>query len=557
MLALFSVFSGARLRDVERTAARVAELRDLDVVEELGSLIDKSLVRSIHCADAQPRFSMLQTIRTYAMEQLDAEPELADAVRRAHAEQYTQRALELRAARDCDDREAVLAQLDDELGNLRAAWSYWAQQREVARLDDLLETLWGYYDARGDYRATTELGAALLEVLATQPESPERTRDEVALQMSLARALIATQGFGADAEQRIVAALAQSGGAGTDVQRFPALRCLASLHMMRTDFESSAAVADELLAIAERERDPSLLSEAHLLTGVNCLRLAGLSDALEHVSTSVDYEDRSTSGFVRFRVGPHPKVASNTVKALLLWLTGKPDSALTQMARTLEIATDLGHPYSTCFGLFHAGLLDVWRWDLAALADHAGELLALADAHDYPIWRALGLVLRGSVTVGTGATDAGLADVDEGFTLYRGLSTPPVFWPALLGIRAATCAQAGRLDGALRFIEAAGDAMHGNDPLAGDLPIVKGDLLLALDPPDTAGAALLFERAAGLAAERGARMLELQALTRLANLRRGTPRETEARECLRRVLDTFTEGFTTPPLVAARAALES
>jgi predicted ATPase len=557
MLALFAVFSGARLRDVDGSAARVPALRDLDVVEELGSLLDKSLVRSTHGADGQPRFSMLQTIRAYALEQLDADPALSGAVRRAHAEQYTERAGELQDARDIDDRSAVLARLDDELGNLRAAWSYWVQQRDVARLDELLESLWAYYDARGDYRATTELGADLLEVLATQPESPERTRDEVALQMSLARALIAIEGFGADAEQRIVAALAQSGGTGTDLRRFPALRCLASLQIMRTDFESSAAVADELLAIAERERDPSLLSEAHLVTGVNCLQLAGLGDALEHVSRSVDYEDESTSGFVRFRVGPHPKVASNTVKALLLWLTGKPDSAVSQQARTLEIATELGHPYSTCYALFHAGLLDLWRQDLDALGARADELLALADAHDYPIWRALGLVLRGTVLVGGGESDAGLADLDQGFTLYQGLSTPPVFWPALLGIRAATCARAGRAGDALTFIEAAEHAMRGNDPVSGDVPIVRGDLLLALDPPDAAQAELLFERAAAFAAERGARMTELQALTRLANLRRGTPREPEARECLRRLLDTFTEGFATPQLVAARTALES
>jgi hypothetical protein len=99
--------------------------------------------------------------------------------------------------------------------------------------------------------------------------------------------------------------------------------------------------------------------------------------------------------------------------------------------------------------------------------------------------------------------------------------------------------------------------MHDNYPLAGDIPIVKGDLLLALDPTDTARAERLFERAAAVTAERGARMVELQAMTRLAALRRGTPREAEARECLRRVLDSFTEAFTTPQLAAARAVLES
>ncbi len=555
MLAVFSVFSGARLADVEGSATRIPELHDLDVIEELGSLVDKSLVRSIHGSGGRPRFSMLRTIRTYAREQLDDEPELAEAARRGHAGQYTERAVEVWGSRSVDDRAAVLSQLDDELSNLRSAWSYWVHQRDVGRLDDLLEPLWGYYDSRGNYRAITELGTDLLEVLATQPESPERIRDRVALQVSLARALIAIQGFTADSEQRIRAALAQAGEAGNEEQRFPALRCLASLHVMRTDFESLAVVADELLAVAERQRDPSMLSEAHLLAGVKSLG-AGLDDALAHVCKSVEYEDASTSGFVRFRIGPHPKVVSNTVKALLLWMTGNPDSALTQIRRALEVATELDHPYSTCYGLFHAGLLDLWREDFGTLAIRADELLAVADADDYPIWEALGLVLRGTVKVGAGATDEGVADVDRGFALYEELSAPPVFWPLLLMIRAGASARAGRLDDARSFSEAAEDATPETDPLAPDVTIARGDLLLALEPPDRAGAELLFERAGALAHERGGRMVELRAATRLAELRRHTASGAEARERLRQLLDTFTEGFTTPQVVAARAALE-
>jgi hypothetical protein len=500
---------------------------------------------------------MLRTIRTYAREQLDAERDLADAARRSHAEQYTQRALELRGARGVDDRDTILSQLDDELDNLRTAWSYWVQQSDVARLDDLLEPLWGYYDSRGNYRAITELGTDLLAVLAAQPASPERIRDRVALEVSLARALIAIQGFTADSEQRIRAALAQADEAGSGERRFPALRCLASLHVMRSDFENSAAVAVELLALAEHERDPSMLSEAHLLTGVNSLGLASLDEALDHVSKSVDYEDASTSGFVRFRAGPHPKVVANTVKALLLWLTGSPDRAVTQVARAFEIASDLDHPYSTCYCLFHAGLLDLWRDDLGTLAIRADDLLALAEAHDYPIWAALGLVLRGTVTVRAGATEAGLADLDRGFVLYEGLTTPPVFWPVLLMIRAAACATAGRLDDARSFSDAAEAARPDHDALATELAIARGELLLVLESFDTTAAELAFERAATPAHERGARMIELQAATSLAKLRAGTPHGNEARKRLREVLDTFTEGLATPQVVAARAALES
>ena len=63
------------------------------------------------------------------------------------------------------------------------------------RLNDLLEPLWGYYDARGAYGAAMELGDDLLKVLAIQPETPQRVRDEIALEMSLARALMAVRGY--------------------------------------------------------------------------------------------------------------------------------------------------------------------------------------------------------------------------------------------------------------------------------------------------------------------------------------------------------------------------
>ena len=58
---------------------------DLDVLAGLGSLVDKSPVRQREAPDGEPRFSMLQTIREFALDQLDAAGEAAD-LRRRHAE---------------------------------------------------------------------------------------------------------------------------------------------------------------------------------------------------------------------------------------------------------------------------------------------------------------------------------------------------------------------------------------------------------------------------------------------------------------------------------------
>ena len=253
-----------------------------------------------------PRLAMLETIRSYAAEQLEAEPDFADAVRRAHAEHYTELAVALREQLADTDREQVLAALEVELGNLRAAWSHLVQQGDVVRLNDLLEPLWGYYDARGAYGAAMELGDDLLKVLAIQPETPQRVRDEIALEMSLARALIVVRGYDAEVERSIRAAVERSREQDDAPERFPVLRSLATLHLMRSDFDSALEIGRELLAIAEQQRDPMLLSDAHLVYGMNTAFLGDVDDGLQHLDTAIEHFDTGAAGLVKFRIGPSP-----------------------------------------------------------------------------------------------------------------------------------------------------------------------------------------------------------------------------------------------------------
>ena len=150
MFGLFSVFSGARLADVDAAVGRAPTITDLDVVEALSSLVDKSLVRVIGGADGRPRFSMLETIRQYGQERLDAEPALAASMRLAHAEHYTELALGLHRRLTYAGRAEVLAALGAELVNILAAWDHWVDQTDLRRLEELAAPLWGDFDARGD-----------------------------------------------------------------------------------------------------------------------------------------------------------------------------------------------------------------------------------------------------------------------------------------------------------------------------------------------------------------------------------------------------------------------
>jgi predicted ATPase/class 3 adenylate cyclase len=555
VLQMFSVFVGARLIDVEGTAQRLAD--DIDVLEGISTLVDNSLVRNIPDEQGHQRLAMLETIRSYAAEQLDADPDFADAVRRAHAEHYTELAIALRQQLGRMDREQVLAALEVELGNLRTAWSHLVQQGDVVPLNNLLEPLWGYYDARGAYSAAMELGDDLLKVLASQPDTPERARDEIALEMSLARALIVVRGYDAEVEHSIRAAVERLRDQDDAPERFPVLRSLATLHLMRSDPESALEIGRELLAIAEQQRDPMLLSEAHLVYGMNTAFIGDVDDGLRHLDTAIEYFDAGAAGLVKFRIGPSPGVVAHVVSGLLLWGVGFPDRAVARLKRGLIVADQIGHPYSRAYALWHAALLDLSRFDLSTMAARAETLHALATAHDYPIWRALAVVLRGTKMIADGEVEDGLAEVDRGFDLYDDQTTPPVFWAPLLQVRALGRMLAGRIDQALAFVAKSESLTSPTDPQAPDLAIMRGDLHMAMAPPDVATAEASYQSAFNLAHEHGLRTAKLQAATRLATLHRGTPREQATLQQLRDVYNSFTEGHDTTQLIAARTVLDA
>jgi tetratricopeptide (TPR) repeat protein len=394
-------------------------------------------------------------------------------------------------------------------------------------------------------------------VLALQLETPQRVRDEIALEMSLARALIVVRGYDAEVERSIRTAVERSREQDDAPERFPVLRSLATLHLMRSDFDSALEIGRELLAIAEQQRDPMLLSEAHLVYGMHTAYLGDVDKGLQHLDTAIEYFDTGAAGLVKFRIGPSPGVVANVVSGLLLWSAGFPDRAVARLERGLTVADKIGHPYSRAYALWHAALLDLWRFDLSTMAARAETLHALATAHDYPIWRALAVVLRGTKMIADGEVEAGLAEADRGFDLYDDLTTPPVFWPQILQVRAAGRMLAGRIDQALALVAKSESLIPATDMQTPDLAIMRGDLHMAMAPPDVATAEASYQSAFDVAHERGVRMAELQAATRLASLHRGTPREQASLQQLRDVYNSFTEGHDTVQLVAARTVLDA
>ena len=133
-----------------------------------------------------------------------------------------------------------------------------------------------------------------------------------------------------------------------------------------------------------------------------------------------------------------------TTAALILWLRGFPDRALERAHRAVTLATELRHPLSMAYALYHTGFLHLLRQEPEPMRERAVGVLDVADEYELPIWRALGTVLLGVAKTDLGHFDEGLAEIDDGIGQYQGLRSPPVFWPLLLYVRARAFARAGR-----------------------------------------------------------------------------------------------------------------
>jgi predicted ATPase/class 3 adenylate cyclase len=560
LFELLSVFSGISFDAVEAVAGKIDDLRGtgIDTLDGLASLADKSLIRQAEAGAGEPRLAMLETIREYATERLDDLPDFSAAARRAHAVYFADFAQRQWGHLTGERGDTALASTAAETENLRVAWHYWVVERDLDQLNRLVDSLWLLYDRQGSYHGTIELTTELLNVLASTPSTPERAVQEATLRTSLARALMAVNGYTQEVEDAYTGALELFEGQRELPQLFPVLRGLATFYNYRAEFDKGAEVGQEILRLADEQNDTGMRADGHLVLGSSLALQHDLHGGLGHLDKAIASFESEHHRPRRFRLGNNPGVASFATSALTLWMLGLPDRALERATRAVALATKLEHPFSLAYAVFHTGFLHLWRREPELMRDRAVGVLDVADEHDLQIWRALGTCLLGAAKTGLGRSEEGLVEIREGIALYQGLRTPPVFWPLILFVQAESCGRSGRPAEGLSLIEEALEiADQGSGlTLLPEFHSLKGDLLLALREANSLEAERWFQRAFDAAGELDAKMMQLRAAIGLCRVERKRGPGQHGSDLLSAVYATFTEGFTTPDLIDAAQLLE-
>ena len=529
-------------------AVEGAAIADVPLIDSIANLVAKSLV-VFEAAVSPARWRLLDTIRAYALLKLVETGEI-DSTQRRHASYFRDILALLASGPGSPLSKEELTRCFREIDNIRAAlnWAF-SPEGDIALGVALAATATDFWVAGSQIAEAREWASKALALKGDDAGS----RHEMVLQCNLGMALIYTRGMippGREALMRALALAREYADFDYQQRAFHGLWLFSARSMAINDALAHARQYEEVA----RGRDPHAKAIADWLVGITQLYLADHNEARMRLQRAIDRypvesRDRDMIRFVNdLRASAFGHLSTSLLSLGLL------DTASQVAVNAVEEARGTSQPIVLCIALaWEAGLVFLSLGDLETAERCGDELVDLADKHGLRPFHGAGLCVRGSLAAkrgdpgnGLDALRAGLAEMHEASYL--------LFYPFFKAELAAALGAMGRVadglaevDGAMEFAKEADYRWFVPEILR-----TKGEVLLQQGLHNQALAEDHFRDAADLARTQGAPFWELRAGLSLARLLRRQGHHTEAKSILRPVYDSFTEGFATADLKAAK-----
>jgi predicted ATPase/class 3 adenylate cyclase len=165
-----AVFMGSFSIDAAEAVCTAAGPVDIDVFDGIGALVERSLLRREAEVEGEPRFGMLETVREFGCERLEAHDEV-HATRTAHAHVLLQELEQIVPRLTGPEQNACLNRIEADHDNLRAAITWSEEQGDADTALRLCSALWRFWIVRGHMRE----GYATLERVLAMPAAARPT----------------------------------------------------------------------------------------------------------------------------------------------------------------------------------------------------------------------------------------------------------------------------------------------------------------------------------------------------------------------------------------------
>ena len=412
--------------------------------------------------------------------------------------------------------------------------------------------------------ACAELG---LDLLARLPDSTERRERELELRLLLGVSLCLTRGYSSevvrDNYERARVLCTKEGHAR---QLFEIVHAVWYAQMTASRLDDAWASIDELARIAEGKTALDFRLRVDLARG-RTEYWTGHFGVAARILTQ--FLDTNTSQPIEPHTqiyGIAPVMAAYGQGSHALWFAGRPDQARTWARCGLAGAEASREPFALASALVHSSFLELLCGNQEAAAAFAERALRVSSDHGVATFAPMSRFLAAAGRAAQGGSEAAFAAMLSALVEHRevvGLLVTDI----LLGLLVAAYARAERWEEGLTKVEEGLElsASLREHVFAAELWRIKGELLLG--KAQTAGrrtaearalvdaARPCIERALAIARSQEARSLELRGAMSLVRLLGHSDGSHEAREELRSLLASFTEGRDTQDVRDAAALL--
>lgn len=396
-----------------------------------------------------------------------------------------------------------------------------------------------------------------LHLLGELPETPERTRREVKIQLALGIPLIAVQGYAStetcEAFSRARALCLQLG----DVPEYDqALYGLCMHSWMCARHDEALPMAQEFMSRSRALSDPVLQMVAHRVMGSTLLTLGDFKLSAHHFEETIKLSASRERLPLSSRYMVEPQVASLLLKSWALWFLGRVDQALSHVSQALALAQALGHPYTLAFAHYINSVVYLLRGDAVLALENAERSFDMSNEQRFSLYVILSRVTRGRAIGELGRLSEARDEIALGLheAQRHGLG---FMRPMMESWLADVHARSGDNEQALSIVDRVladiGDVTGRS--WEAELHRQRAQILLALNVAKEREAEAHFRKAIDVARGQGARSLELRAATGLAELRRSQGRLEDARALLEPIWRSFDEGIDTVDVKRARAVI--
>jgi len=198
-----------------------------------------------------------------------------------------------------------------------------------------------------------------IDLLQKLPDSPERVRQELTLQLALGRAFSAIKGYAAlEVERAYTRARELCERLGDPQELSAAVYGLWVVHLVRGELRKSHELAQQLLRRAQSAQDSDLLLYAQMALGVIAYWMGEFISGKKHFEDGISIYDPDRHGPLVLRYGGIDLgMVCLTHDAWTLWQFGYPDRALKRANEALALGRRLSHPLSNAQCEFFVGIL--------------------------------------------------------------------------------------------------------------------------------------------------------------------------------------------------------